>query len=639
IGGKDRWERRLGGLVELLRAKYASSGDESEQALHRRNLDRLESLSKFALPVIEQLARLPARATWGEWIESLYDLASGTLRDPAGVQQLLDELRLMEDIGPVELFDVTRVLEESLRFLRLEPERDRYGRVFVAGIEEARGMCFRVVALPGLNEGSFPRRVVEDPLLLDEYKDAISPSLYKTTEADEQRMLRTAAACASERLIASYSRMDLLTGRPRVLSLYAFELMQSARGAGLDVRDIEAEARRGAETRVGWPAPITPESAIDDAEFDLAILHPAFQGIGGKGAGAYLTKVNEHLVSSLRTRGRRWRPKWYGADGIADPDIEMLQILEGFRPGIHAYSASALQQYAVCPYKFVLSAIHRLRPADVPAPLERMDPQIRGSLYHSVQFNLLRELRARDLLPLDETRREEAFEALDRWVRDVAAEFAEKLAPAIPHIWRSELAAIRADLRGWVHRMISPDPGWTPLAFELSFGVQPDDRHDPRSVREPVTVLDRFLLMGSIDLVERHASGMLRVIDHKTGKPPSPLPQSVGRGEVLQPVLYAMAAEQMLKEKAVAGRLHYATLRSNYRTVDVLLGETSRRRVEQVLTTIDNALYNGFLPAAPRAKACENCDYRPVCGPYEEERVTIKPKPELKPLRDLRSLP
>jgi len=27
------------------------------------------------------------------------------------------------------------------------------------------------------------------------------------------------------------------------------------------------------------------------------------------------------------------------------------------------------------------------------------------------------------------------------------------------------------------------------------------------------------------------------------------------------------------------------------------------------------------LPAAPREGACEHCDYLPICGPYEEERV------------------
>ena len=58
----------------------------------------------------------------------------------------------------------------------------------------------------------------------------------------------------------------------------------------------------------------------------------------------------------------------------------------------------------------------------------------------------------------------------------------------------------------------------------------------------------------------------------------------------------------------------------------------------QALSIIDESLHQGFLPAAPRAKACDNCDYRVVCGPYEEERSARKSKPELKLLRELRSM-
>ena len=43
------------------------------------------------------------------------------------------------------------------------------------------------------------------------------------------------------------------------------------------------------------------------------------------------------------------------------------------------------------------------------------------------------------------------------------------------------------------------------------------------------------------------------------------------------------------------------------------------------IDTIDAALREGFLPAAPDAGECRWCDYRRVCGPYEEQRVKNKP--------------
>ena len=71
-------------------------------------------------------------------------------------------------------------------------------------------------------------------------------------------------------------------------------------------------------------------------------------------------------------------------------------------------------------------------------------------------------------------------------------------------------------------------------------------------------------MQGSIDLVERHAGGMVRVVDHKTGRIPEPRPETVGRGEVLQPTLYALAAEEMLGEPVAVGRLYYSTIAQNY---------------------------------------------------------------------------
>jgi len=137
--------------------------------------------------------------------------------------------------------------------------------------------------------------------------------------------------------------------------------------------------------------------------------------------------------------------------------------------------------------------------------------------------------------------------------------------------------------------------------------------------------------------VERHASGMLRVVDHKTGRVPDPRPEVLGHGELLQPVLYALAAEKMLGEPVSSGRLFYSTIAQNYAAIDVKVNDWMRNRGAQVLRIIDDAVRDGFLPAAPRKDACKRCEFLAVCGPYEEERVASKLQPDLKPLKELRS--
>jgi CRISPR/Cas system-associated exonuclease Cas4 (RecB family) len=129
---------------------------------------------------------------------------------------------------------------------------------------------------------------------------------------------------------------------------------------------------------------------------------------------------------------------------------------------------------------------------------------------------------------------------------------------------------------------------------------------------------------------------MVRVVDHKTGRIPDPRPETVGKGEVLQPTLYALAAEEMLGEPVAMGRLYYATIAQNYTAIDVPLHDWTRRRAQHVLETINGAIVNGTLPAAPREGGCKNCEYLPVCGPYEEERVKEKSQAELKGLKEMR---
>jgi ATP-dependent helicase/nuclease subunit B len=105
---------------------------------------------------------------------------------------------------------------------------------------------------------------------------------------------------------------------------------------------------------------------------------------------------------------------------------------------------------------------------------------------------------------------------------------------------------------------------------------------------------------------------------------------------VLHPTLYALAAERLLGEPVVTGRLYYATIAQNYTTIDVQLQPWMRQRATQALRVIEDAMRNGFLPAAPRKDGCKRCEYLPICGPYEEERVAEKSQPELKALKELR---
>jgi RecB family exonuclease len=367
-------------------------------------------------------------------------------------------------------------------------------------------------------------------------------------------------------------------------------------------------------------------SAIDDAEYDLARLEENLHSRFRNGAVQYLMVANPHLGRALRSRYRRWKRSWNLADGlIAGPgDHEVLTLLSAYRLADRTYSPSTLERFARCPYEFALHAIQGLRPPPRTGACEALDPPTRGSLFHAVQRRLFERLRDADLLPVRWEHQARVEDMAHAVLEETAAAFAEELAPAIPYVWKTAIDELRKDLDGWIQEVAKTRGEWTPVAAELEFEQK---------------VLGARL-HGSIDLVERRGrSGELRISDFKTGKPPDVLPAITGNGQVLQPLLYGLAVEAQSEEPVASGRLYYATRRGGYVAREIDLSSHARSHIETVLRTIDGAIADGFLPAAPVKEACRNCDYRLVCGPYEETRAGRKDKSRLSGLEHIRSVP
>ncbi len=593
IGGWDRWERRLRGLE----AEWELNAEENVE-----RLAQLRNLREFALPLIDALSAFPRAATWKEWLEALGGLARRALRGPDGVLAALAEFEPMGDVGPATLEEVIEVLSDRLRFLRSDPPARRWGRVFVGSVDEARGREFGIVFLPGLAEGLFPQRLSEDPLLLDEFRRAVDAHLPLRPDRvhDERQRLHLAVAAARNRLIASYPRMEVAEARPRVPSFYALELPRAIYGAVPELNTFERDAREAAPARLNWPAPKNQADAIDDTEYDLT-------SIAG-GSAQHIIQASAYAARSMRARWYRWKPKWRPSDGLIASEEATLTALAAERLAARKWSPSSLETFAVCPYKFALHGIYGLRSREEAAPLEQLDPRTRGSLFHAVQFHLYQELRTAKKLPVTLDTLPEALGLLEAVLARVAEEYAEKLVPAIPRVWESEIDSLRTDLRGWLHFTATNESDWTPVEFELPFEVD---------------LPDLLKLRGRIDVVEARGD-LRRVTDYKTGKPPETIPRWVGGGKHLQPLLYALAAEQQLSATVDSGRLLYATQRGGYTAVEIRLDDRARQFLAKLLGNIDGRIVEGFLPPVPDKDACVICDYRIVCGPYEERRSLVK---------------
>jgi CRISPR/Cas system-associated exonuclease Cas4 (RecB family) len=660
-GGPGRWERRLNGFDQELRARQREIERDDPASPRLAAIDddrrRLVHLGAFALPIVSEMAAWPSLALWGEWLDRLDDLAPRTLRTPAYVRRVLADLRPMASVGPVSVDEVRMVLMERLRSVDSEPPSRRYGRVFVGSPAQARGRSFRVVFVPGLAERMFPRKSDQDPLLLDEARESLAPlkgvpyegvpygSLVTRPERSrrERLLLHLAAGAATVRLYVSYPRLDVAEGRARVPSFYALDVLRGATGTIPDLQRLTRAAAEAGDPTLAWPAPAQPDEAIDDQEHDLSVLRmllDADDPSAVRGHAQYLLRLNESLRRSVTERWGRGQTRWSHLDGLTRVTDRTRTALESQRLHRRPYSISALQKFAACPYQFFLSAVYRLEPAERPEPLQRLDPLTRGSIVHRIQAVTYRELERRHALPVTAATVDSALAVLEQAIVDVADQYKERLAPAIDRVWHEEIAVIARDLRGWLRRTTEDEGDWIPRYFELSFGLPLAEERDPRSQREEVLIDGRFRLRGAVDLVEEHhQTGVLRVTDHKTGKDRTKDTLVIGGGGTLQPVLYSAAIEKVTGRPVAETRLFFCTAAGGYKVRPVPLLPAARRAGVEALEIVDRAIELGFLAAAPNERACAWCDFRPVCGPHEELRIARKSPDPLRDLIELRARP
>jgi CRISPR/Cas system-associated exonuclease Cas4 (RecB family) len=646
IGGRERWERRLRGFrTELEKDRdYHVRRNPDDPVITRieRDLESLDDLRNYALPLLadlEDMAKLVA--DWGTWLDRLSALATRALRRPERVLSVLAELAPMSEVTEVDLTEVRLVLERRLTDLVVRPTERPFGRVYIAPVDQVRGLSFDVVFVPGLAERLFPQKVTEDPILPDRARAKLGGKLRTNHDrsATERLLLRIAVGAAIKRLVLCYPRVDVEQSRPRTPSFYGLEVLRAAEGRLPGFDELARRAEQVSHARLGWPAPVRPAQAIDAAEHDLALLHSLVDRSEEEtvGKARYLLKANPHLGRALRFRARRWIKNFTSADGLVEPHALAKPALAAHALSARSFSPTALQHYAACPYKFVLSALHKLAPRQEPDRLEELNPLQRGSLIHEVQFELLVKLRESSLLPVTEENLPAARAALDGVLDAVARRYHDDLAPAIERVWDDGIASIRADLREMLRRA-TEEGTWVPAHFELSFGLTERRDADPRSITAPAALDCGIQLRGSIDLVETREGGALRATDYKTGKARAQDGTIIGGGEMLQPVLYALTLEKLFPGQRVdSGRLYYCTSTGEFKDVVIPLDDEARGAAELVAKTVGEALEKGFLPAAPASRGCEWCDYRPVCGPYEELRTSkVKRQDKLVALHALR---
>ena len=446
-----------------------------------------------------------------------------------------------------------------------------------------------------------------------------APSL--ATAAGARRGRAPGAAARGRR--RARARRPLVPARRRRAGAPARALLLRARGAarrrGRAARLRRARRRARRQRRAAGSAGrrrSDPSDAIDEAEYDLALLAPlARRRPGDHRRHGALPPRRQPAPRRARCAParRRWLRRWTPADGLVDPDAARARRRSRATSSrARSFSPTALQNFAACPYRFFLQAVHRLAPREEPVAIEVLDPLTRGALFHEVQFEVLtRAARRAASCPSGPATLDAAAGASSttRSTR-VAERYAR--ASSRPRSRASGRTAIDAHPRRPARVAAPRGRGRRRLGARALRAVlrprrpRPRRRPIPASVPEPVAARRR---PRSCAARSTWSSGTRAA----RCAPPTTRPARrarrggvvVGGGEVLQPVLYALACERLLGEPVEAGGSTTAPPTAATRSASSRSTRRAARRADAVVGDRRRARSRG-LPARrarPRAPA------------------------------------
>jgi hypothetical protein len=157
-----------------------------------------------------RLSRWPERAPVAEHLDRLRELLADDLGWPAGgTLDLLDPLaRDLPGALEIDFDELVFLLARSCRNEGRDRLGGRGGGVVVVDAIEARGRTFRHLFLAGVDRGTFPRTVREDPLLADDLRRSLRSLLpdlpVKREGFDEERYLFAQLLAAAPAVTVSW---------------------------------------------------------------------------------------------------------------------------------------------------------------------------------------------------------------------------------------------------------------------------------------------------------------------------------------------------------------------------------------------------------------------------------------------------
>lgn len=520
----------------------------------------------------------------------------------------------------------------------ISPRIDEVGRVRVLSAEQVRNLDVPYLIVAGLSERSFPQSAPDDCLYSEADRQALNREglalAHRVRRAQEEMLLFYGIVTrARKRLVLTYPVVSA-DGEPLSPSPYLTAVQELFSPSALPVVREEQLDPIPAADRILTSSDARVRGMQEALSHRPGLLRATCEDrSAGPASRAALAAAD---MNALRFH----TPGFSNFEGLLENPTNLARTARQFSCE-REFSATQLEAYAACPFRFFVSQVLRVQP--LAAPGVETDYGERGTRVHAVLADLHRRF----------VRADGGSSSRVPTGAELAAEFERLLGELLGQLpERSELesALLSVEQRlltewgqaygGQWEQYLQAQPGAAPLGpalLEVAFGQQA--AHGAAGAAPALTVGlpgHTVRITGRIDRIdaaERDGRTMFSVVDYKTGAPQAFTPDDLATGRKLQLALYTLAVcriEQLLGPRAVPAQMGYWHIRERgflpglkprgWKAGDPLPGlseaawDAIAQQIDDVVPRLVESMRRGAFPVFNADESCTaRCELRTIC--------------------------
>ena len=650
IRGANQWTERLTSYATSLESSLSHLSAEAEEdtppaalIAKRRQVADARAIAAFVATLATALVAPTDGSRWAEfvdWVTKILQVYVGQADDwPTSertavkvINLAIESLRQADEIeterGPTAVgFRVA--LETALEAERLETGRFSEG-ILVEPLAAVTGLTFQRVYVLGMVEGAFPTPPGGDPFFPSGSQDPLDRA-NRHRAKDRQDFL--VALAAGDDGVVTLSVPDSDGARAAFPSRWLLDIASGLAGEELDTeRFSQLSPSNYRWLRIVHSAQDGVQGGVARADLEDRRLHDAARWRAQSRLLAQhplARRTDLPLGRALQLAEARRSRQLTEFDGNLSALATTSRRLTGLLDGSSIVSASAVQSWASCGFRYFLERVVRVEPTPAPEDLWTLTPLDRGSLIHAILEGFFRTLDQQGRPRLDEPYGVADHTSIQNLARQHFARFAQAGATGHPLAWENAQRTILADLRVF----LAVDAAWRaeqrllPRFFEQAFGIPARESGQSSWPALRVRFGDRSIrFRGFVDRIDLDLQGgRAFVFDYKTGtgndyadldKDP------VAAGQHVQLALYSRAVRQNLTGVSdVDGAFWFITSRGEFKRQGTTGDrESIDRRLDEVLAIVARGIQGGAFPQIPGGPHhlggfvnCAFCDFTRIC--------------------------